>query len=366
MNAAGGAEDTSRHLVMLVHGINTRAQWMSTIKPVLVSNGLIVEATSYGKFGVPRFILPFAWLRKGAVERVAQAIATAQMLHQPTKMSVISHSFGTYVISQILADYPQFKWHRIIFCGSVVRDDYRLDRSLQRFDPPLLNEVGSEDFLPALAESVSWGYGSVGSNGYNAVGVDTRWHSGLRHSDFLTAAFCQKFWLPFLTSGTIVPGDASSKLSLWTRAITGLPIRWLQPVLAAIVVLCAISLVPGDPAASTNESPQSRVSSFTLHRPGESFEPGDRYWSHPVEDRWIERYPSGLSSTFNVVKRTSANSCNGTVVAKQGEENLELFIPDKNCEQLVIKWRRRSQEWWVRFRRADLKWRDLSLMQEVK
>jgi hypothetical protein len=128
----------------------------------------------------------------------------------------------------------------------------------------------------------------------------------------------------------------------------------------------AASLAPADPAATANESAPTRVSSFTLHRPGESFEPGDRFWSHPVQDRWIERYPSGFLSTFNLVMRSSVDSCDGSIVAKQGEENLELFIPDKNCEQLIVKWRRRAQEWWAHFRRADLKWKDLSAMHEVK
>jgi hypothetical protein len=57
-------------------------------------------------------------------------------------MSVISHSFGTYVISKIIAEYPEFQWERIIFCGSVVRDDFRFDQVLERFRHPLLNEVG--------------------------------------------------------------------------------------------------------------------------------------------------------------------------------------------------------------------------------
>src|ERR1700733_7301435 len=135
--------DRSKHLVLLVHGINTRAQWMSQIKPALEDAGFAVEATSFGNFSIPRFFLPFSWFRKGAIERVARAIAAARLIHNPSQMSVISHSFGTFVIAQILADRPEFEWNRIIFCGSVVRDDYRLDLNLRRFNEPLLNEVGS-------------------------------------------------------------------------------------------------------------------------------------------------------------------------------------------------------------------------------
>jgi hypothetical protein len=45
----------------------------------------------------------------------------------------------------------------IIFCGSVVRDDFEFDKVLDRFEVPLLNEVGTRDFLPALGESAGWG-----------------------------------------------------------------------------------------------------------------------------------------------------------------------------------------------------------------
>jgi pimeloyl-ACP methyl ester carboxylesterase len=357
--------DRSKHLVLLVHGINTRAQWMSQIKPALEDAGFAVEATSFGNFSIPRFVLPFSWFRKGAIERVARAIAAARLIHNPSQMSVISHSFGTFVIAQILADRPEFEWNRIIFCGSVVRDDYRLDLNLRRFNEPLLNEVGSRDIWPALAESITWGYGSVGSNGYNAVGVSTRWHSGLRHSDFLTAGFCKEFWIPFLRDGKILPADEPSELPLPIRWLASLPLRWLQPVLVLLLLITASSFIPGDSAANSRESAQTRINSFTLHRPGESFEPGDRFWTHPVDDRWVETYPSGFSSTFGLIKRASAEGCDGSIIAKQGEPSLQLFVPDRTCEQMVLKWRRRSEGWIARFSPADLKWRDLSLMHDV-
>lgn len=115
---------------------------------------------------------------------------TARRVFRPERMSVISHSFGTYVVGKILEDHPEFNWHRVIFCGSVVRDDFPFHQVLDRFDGPLLNEVGTKDFWPALAESAGWGYGSVGSHGFNCPPVDTRWHDGFGHSDFLTEAYC--------------------------------------------------------------------------------------------------------------------------------------------------------------------------------
>ena len=82
------------------------------------------------------------------------------------------------------------------------------------------------DIWPAMAAWVTWGYGSVGSYGFNNPTVRTRWHEGLRHSDFLTPDFCKKYWVPFLRDGTIIKGsDKPSRLPWTIRAIAKIPLR---------------------------------------------------------------------------------------------------------------------------------------------
>ena len=235
--------EEQKDLVILVHGINTRAQWMGEIKETLQRAGFVVAPTSYGRFGVPRFLAPFPRLRKKAIERVVKDIRTAIRVYKieaginPTNLSIISHSFGTYVVGKILTDYPEFYWHRIIFCGSVIRDDFPFDQVLERFSPPLLNEVGTRDYWPALAESVGWGYGSVGSNGFNRPPVETRWHRQFRHSDFLTEKFAVEFWVPFLKGEKPKFSDKHAELPFWIRVISSLPLRLIPPSVLAATLL---------------------------------------------------------------------------------------------------------------------------------
>ena len=224
------------HLVILVHGINTHAHWMNRVQPVLEEAGFAVSTTSYGRYGLLRFLIPFIGLRRKPIERVLTDIITAIRVNKPSRTSIISHSFGSYVVSRIMAEHPEHKWHRIIFCGSVVREDFELHHLLERFDPPILNEVGAADYWPALAESVTWGYGSVGSTGFNRPPVRSRWHANFRHSDFLTRSFTQKYWVPFLRDGTFVAGDEASALPWWIGALTHFPLRWTAP----IVLLAAV------------------------------------------------------------------------------------------------------------------------------
>jgi pimeloyl-ACP methyl ester carboxylesterase len=174
------------HLVVLVHGINTWGLWMPVIEPTLQSAGFAVARTSYGHFPVPRFLLPFPPLHRTAINRVLGDIESAIQLHKPAKISAITHSFGTHVLASILRDHPEIRWHRIVFCGSVLRHDFPFNEVQDRFDYPLLNEVGTRDFWPALAESVTWGFGSAGSHGLNRPTVVSRWHDGFTHSSFLS------------------------------------------------------------------------------------------------------------------------------------------------------------------------------------
>jgi hypothetical protein len=47
--------------------------------------------------------------------------------------------------------------------------DFPFEQYLKRFTIPVINEIGTRDFLPALAESITWGYGSVGTHGFREV-----------------------------------------------------------------------------------------------------------------------------------------------------------------------------------------------------
>jgi hypothetical protein len=242
------ASKNSEHLVLLIHGINTRALWMDIIQPELEEADFFVAPISYGEFGLIRF-LSFPFLRRGALSRVLKGIDTAIRVYRerlgsyPDRVSIISHSFGTWLILALLSSKPNLKFFRLIVCGSVVREDYDFDPVLHEFQSPMINEIGTEDYLPALAESVGWGYGSIGSTGMHHPAVRNRWHHGLRHSDFLTADFCKRFWVPFLESGEIKPADGAQKLPLSIRVIARLPLRWIVLCFVIVAVLWSAEFI---------------------------------------------------------------------------------------------------------------------------
>ena len=161
-------------------------------------------------------------------------------LANPTaRVSVIAHSFGTFIISQLLETEFDIRFHRVIFCGSVVSYNFPLENFRSKLALPLLNEVGTADIWPAIAESITFGYGSAGSYGFRRPYVRDRWHNGASHGFFLTPSFAKDFWVPFLESGIIIPGsDPAEEPSRWVKLISIFKIKYL--FIAAI----ATSAVP--------------------------------------------------------------------------------------------------------------------------
>jgi pimeloyl-ACP methyl ester carboxylesterase len=209
---------------------------MGEVEPALEKAGFIVSRTSYGQYPIWSFLFHWKSLEQKAIRRLTDDITDAVTLHGPDLISVIAHSFGTYVISKILLSRAEFRWERIIFCGSVVRDDFPFRDVVGRFTPPLLNEVGDSDIWPAFAEK--FGYGAVGSYGFNRPAVQTRWHKGFRHSDFLNEKFCNENWIPFLLGKGIASGDKPSLLSWYRR-----PTLIIATVLLAFITvgICVVT-----------------------------------------------------------------------------------------------------------------------------
>lgn len=220
-----------RGSVILVHGIRTRADWYSEVRRELLSNGFTVHMTNYGRFDVIRFLVPVGYFRRQVIRKVGRQIRAAIQEGQTgEEHSIIAHSFGTYVIASILQSEFDLRFGRIIFAGSVVRYDFPFEQLHIRFNGHILNEACARDPWPAIAESVTFGYGSAGTFGFKRPYVTDRWHGG-GHSDVVNARHCGQHWVPFLKSGEVAETSVSSRASLWINAVSILRIKyWILAV----------------------------------------------------------------------------------------------------------------------------------------
>ena len=231
-------DSKTNHVIVLVHGIRDRALWQNTIRKCLQDNGFkIVEPTNFGRFDLFRFLIPIAYFRNRAIEEVWRQLTIIRADNPQARISIIAHSFGTFVIAHIIKRNFDVGLHRVIFCGSVVPYDFRFEDMEGRFDRPILNEVGTRDIWPAIAETVTWGYGSPGTYGFRRARIVDRWHNGAHHGYFLTRSFCEKYWVPFLGSEKKTDGgaDEAEKPKWWLTLLSIIQPRYL--ILALLVVM---------------------------------------------------------------------------------------------------------------------------------
>lgn len=224
-----------KHVIILVHGIRDFALWQTTVRHTLERVGFDVELTNFMRLDLVRFLVPIPIFKNVVIDKVWRQIEDIRLLHPNASISIIAHSFGTYVVAEILRRQFSFKAHRIIFCGSVVRYDFPFEQIKDRFNGPIVNEVGTHDIWPALAESVTFGYGSAGTYGFRRPRVRDRWHNGKDHSAFLTETFCKTFWIPFLKEGKIVEASIPPEPApLWIRLLYVFQLRYALPLIFAI------------------------------------------------------------------------------------------------------------------------------------
>jgi pimeloyl-ACP methyl ester carboxylesterase len=221
-------------VVLLIHGIRTEADWGPMVRSKLEVPGQVeVIPIKYGYFDAFRFWFPF-WTRNKPIEKVYVQIRVAlqkyKREHPDAKLSIIAHSFGTYVIGNILKRGFDLQVHRLILCGSVLRQDFPWEQYQGRFDDDkVINECGKSDIWPVLAQSCSWGYGASGTFGFGAVLVKDRFHAE-GHGQYFHPEFVEKYWAPFIRRGKVESTDFEMTMPptpWWVSLLGVLPIKWL-------------------------------------------------------------------------------------------------------------------------------------------
>jgi hypothetical protein len=96
---------------------------------------------------------------------------------------------------------------------------------------------------------------------------------------------------------------------------------------------------------TTRDVSQNAVRLFSWQTLPSEFDPGMRYWSRQPNGVWIERYANGKQDRFVSLGRTKVDACEGALLAREGERNFEVFVPDLTCPEMLALWRRDKGEW---------------------
>lgn len=246
-------------VVILIHGIRTAAWWQNRIASVIESETpATVIPIKYGYFDLLRFWCPFGICRSGPIEKLRQQIEGVGKHYGDRPLIVFAHSYGTYALTRVILQNPYFRFDRIILCGSVVPSDFdwRAVEDQIRGDEKrdaIINECGTRDIWPVMAQSGTWGYGATGTYGFGTFNVRDRFHD-IRHSDYFTNEFVRTYWIPLVRGEKVTFSDLDTQgggTPVWFNLLR-LPLKWVLPVavaaLAALLVVHPARLFGGCPS----------------------------------------------------------------------------------------------------------------------
>jgi pimeloyl-ACP methyl ester carboxylesterase len=209
-----------KKVVIALHGIRTRGVWQKQLTPVLAKSNLIPYPLDYGRFGIPRFLL--SQTRDNVLDwfhREYDQIRKGENVKRP---SIIAHSFGTYVLSQLLTRYPEVRFDKVILAGSIIAENFDWEKCIASEQVlQVHNEIGTKDIWPRVVKRIRWlipGGGDSGTNGFiNSQSVLENkcpvGHSGT----FFSGRYDE--WVKFLLAPVVCKEDKKSIKDLLAIAV---------------------------------------------------------------------------------------------------------------------------------------------------
>lgn len=197
-------------ILVTVHGLLTTAAWNGDVMPIASSQGWIVAPFSYG-YQTPEILLSEKG-RKEVVGRFRNWIYEIQQTYGTSgaNISVIAHSFGTYIVGAYLAgfdDIPPVTFESIILTGSILNEEYDWDSCSGKKVGRVRNEIAPNDQWVKWMPSKKWLgldplFGQAGVKGFKSESKILSQHSSniFDHNNVIKPDVIKQVWMPYLRS----------------------------------------------------------------------------------------------------------------------------------------------------------------------
>lgn len=215
------ANQNKSRVIAALPGIRTTGVWASKLAPLAAMRGAVPILLNYGWFQALWMMIPpvrdarVRWLRD-QYDRMREATGVA-------RPSIIAHSFGTWLLGELLRRYDDVVFDRIVITGSVLPENYDWASLLESGRVLAVhNEVATADMWPTIADWVSriirpHVFGQAGVRGFKQTHPHlTQSVQNIDHSDMFYQGRLEA-WLNWLTQPTIPAEDlpnVSTALSL--------------------------------------------------------------------------------------------------------------------------------------------------------
>ncbi|MEB0129739.1 hypothetical protein [Pseudomonas sp. CCI2.4] len=235
-------------ILILVHGIHTNGSWQQEIEEQFSDiPSLRVKELGYELVTGPHFAL---FSRKGPIKKILNDIKIIKREEPHAQLSVIAHSFGTFIIAKIIEDNPEIQFEKIVICGSVIPRDFNWTKHAPfARNGDIVNDVGILDIWPVIANCFTLGYGASGNQGFRSALVIDRFFN-YHHSDFFEQKndHIRKYWKPIFEQGIVPKSDCklpkTNVTVLWfCHSTKGKIIPFSLYVLVTAAILWAVGLI---------------------------------------------------------------------------------------------------------------------------
>lgn len=237
-------EDIKLHPIknIAIHGIRDYGEWQYRFVTKFDNS----EIFRYEEFWMERFL--FEFMHSSEISnRIARRIRSLCGINA---VNVICHSYGTHLLIKALTDNDDISVNNVIFCGAIVRPDWRLDLICARkqIRGKIYNFAGTRDIWPPCASLLSQKFFSTGVNGIGHH-VAVNMYEPVGHGAFLSEALWEKYKWNDLLQGAILPATPVSKKSILVDKILWFAThRWLFfSILASLVAIIWIFIAKAHP-----------------------------------------------------------------------------------------------------------------------
>lgn len=200
-----------RGLLVVIHGLMTRAEWLSNVIPAANSQGWIVAPFIYDN---PATLLFDNSKRQEVVEKFRDWIYALKQKYEPNTISVICHSFGTYIITKYVEGFASkdgflpIQVNSLILTGSIIRPDFDWNVYIPRRIGRVLNIVAGGDDAVKYMPNTDWKkligmdklFGRSALEGIEKVSefVENRELEILTHTNIFKDDVIEQIFLPYL------------------------------------------------------------------------------------------------------------------------------------------------------------------------
>lgn len=199
-----------RGLLVVVHGLCTNAQWLSNLIPACNKQGWIVAPFIYDN---PGTLLFSSDKRAKVVEEFRNWIYALDQKYTPNNISIVAHSFGTYIVTKYIEGFQQEKFlpiqiESLILTGGIINSTYDWHKNMPYKVGRVLNIVARGDDAVKYMPEANWKelvgmdklFGQCAIYGFECQSgkVVNRPLEILTHTNIFRDDFIEQIMLPYL------------------------------------------------------------------------------------------------------------------------------------------------------------------------